>query len=855
MQPSWVGVPDSCRFGVARDALPADDQDDRRRAVATITSGSKRSRIRTPRNCTEISSAGHSSGRHGSTIRASPAGRSPANPYASACHTLPIVARCSPRRRSGEVVEVDARGDPQRRDRIVEPAGAGEQRRVNAGRERAAVRGARLVVVEVRGQRSRRDLVGHEVVEHQHVGLLHDLRAPHPVATEQQVGRDRAARRDVADEQRFEVEEARELLVDAGRRVEAVDERVGELAPASRSRRLDGAVVHAARPRRGAAQVPARHHVRERVVVDRLVVLVGTDHAVDVRTTASRRPGCATPSSARSRRESAGRARRRTPRHPSSRRSSTRPTRRRRRCAPRPRRCGSATTARVWSRPDRGVTSTPVAADSHGKRAPRRPSARAAASAAGSRCRSVLEHRPRGRGMRRGEERQHEHVGVPEHVPAVRVARSGRGRRPPPRRGRRPTPSGGRARTGRRVAARRRPRYGRRRAPSAATHARRCSASSTSKPDARARREARRARDPASVPSCAVDVGGDAIESGPVAVCCHAAAVIAPSRASAPTSRRSRRGRAASRRDRAETRARRSRRADRLRRAAPRSRAARATRTARTALRSRRRRCSASRPVRRSSTRARDRRARGRVRGAPIAGRGADRSPGRRRRRRRRRARSGLAAGCASSGAPVVPITPSAIVSSASFARPASGSKPSTTSDHPSSTTTRGSLRAAPQLVVQQRRGTGRARRRGDDAGRAPRPARPRPRHAVAGTASATSMSESLPGTPPSGPNSSPATSTSSGAMPSAPELGEHRTRRVGLVGQADLDVLGVARHPRIGETGFARDVCRERGDLGEVVDARVARAASRPRRGAGRSAPSADRPTPAAGSGRSCAG
>ena len=77
------------------------------------------------------------------------------------------------------------------------------------------MRGARLVEVEVRDERSRLDLVREQVVEHQHVGLLHDLRAVHPLGAEQQVGGDRPPRGDVADEQRFEVEEARELLVDA----------------------------------------------------------------------------------------------------------------------------------------------------------------------------------------------------------------------------------------------------------------------------------------------------------------------------------------------------------------------------------------------------------------------------------------------------------------------------------------------------------------------------------------------------------------------------------------------------------------------------------------------------------------
>ena len=168
--------------------------------------------------------------------------------------------------------------------RLVEPAGAREQRRVDRRRQRAAVRRARLVEVEVRAQRARRDLVGDEVVEHQHVGLLDDLRARDALASEQQVGGDRPARRDLGDHERLELEEARELLVQPVRAVVAVDERVGQRAPADRSL---GSVVRRRRARAARAQVPARHHVRERVVVDRLVVLVGPDHAVDVRAAAA----------------------------------------------------------------------------------------------------------------------------------------------------------------------------------------------------------------------------------------------------------------------------------------------------------------------------------------------------------------------------------------------------------------------------------------------------------------------------------------------------------------------------------------------------------------------------------------
>ena len=83
---------------------------------------------------------------------------------------------------------------------------------------------------------------------------------------------------DLGDDQRLEMGEAGELLVDAGLGVVAVDEGVCERQP---SIALVG--VHAVLGRgRRPAQVPSRHHVGERVVVHRLVVLVGPDDAIDV---------------------------------------------------------------------------------------------------------------------------------------------------------------------------------------------------------------------------------------------------------------------------------------------------------------------------------------------------------------------------------------------------------------------------------------------------------------------------------------------------------------------------------------------------------------------------------------------
>ena len=132
-----------------------------------------------------------------------------------------------------DVVEVDPGGEPQHLQRLVEAAGAREQRGVHAGRERAAVRGAGFVEVEVGLERAGRDLVGDQVVEHQHVGLLDDLGGADALVPEQHVGGDRPLRRELGDQQRLEAVKSGELLVDAGRRVVSVDDRVGEFEPAA----------------------------------------------------------------------------------------------------------------------------------------------------------------------------------------------------------------------------------------------------------------------------------------------------------------------------------------------------------------------------------------------------------------------------------------------------------------------------------------------------------------------------------------------------------------------------------------------------------------------------------------------
>ena len=78
------------------------------------------------------------------------------------------------------------------------------------------------------------------------------------------------------------------------------------------------------------------------------------------------------------------------------------------------------------------------------------------------------------------------------------------------------------------------------------------------------------------------------------------------------------------------------------------------------------------------------------------------------------------------------------------------------------------------------------------------RSARRRPRSRWRAGDSGTISSASLPGRPPSGPNSSPATRTSPDGIPRRAKLRKDAAGRVRLVGQPDLDVLGVARDARV---------------------------------------------------------
>ena len=143
--------------------------------------------------------------------------------------------------------------------------------------------GARLVEAQIRLEALGRGFLGHEVVQHEHVGLLDDLCSTDALRPEQQVRGNRSTGSDVGDQQRFQSMEPCELLVDARVRVEAVDEPVDEIAPVPLFHR-----AHAVPQRRPlescerAPEVPTSHDIRERVVVDRLVVLIRPDDAVDV---------------------------------------------------------------------------------------------------------------------------------------------------------------------------------------------------------------------------------------------------------------------------------------------------------------------------------------------------------------------------------------------------------------------------------------------------------------------------------------------------------------------------------------------------------------------------------------------
>jgi hypothetical protein len=113
-------------------------------------------------------------------------------------------------------------------------------------------------------------------MEHQHVGLLQDLGPRDPLVAEQEVSRDRTLGDHLADDEGLQAPEAGALFVQPRSRVVAVDQPTCEVPPA--------ALLVGRRTRElcGPSEVPASHHVRERVVIDRTVVLVRPDHPTDV---------------------------------------------------------------------------------------------------------------------------------------------------------------------------------------------------------------------------------------------------------------------------------------------------------------------------------------------------------------------------------------------------------------------------------------------------------------------------------------------------------------------------------------------------------------------------------------------
>ena len=267
------------------------------------------------------------------------------------------------------------------------------------------MRRARLVAVEVGAKRARGDMVRHEKVDHQDVGLLDHGRwvtRSAPSSTSAAIG-PRGARSAMTSGSR-----SKKPANCSYRRWRGRSRRRGRRrarASASRSSMLGSS--QGRRP----AQVPPRHHVREGVVVDRLVVLVGPDDAVDV----ARRAVEADPRSPVPRRLeqqlAAGRGandgRRSSPGSSAAAQATSAVM------------CSSSSPVRIrtsspsGSRANRGVTSSPVAADSHWKAGPVA-TARARRSPRGRQTpQAILEHRPGCRRVGRGEEREHEDVGCP----------------------------------------------------------------------------------------------------------------------------------------------------------------------------------------------------------------------------------------------------------------------------------------------------------------------------------------------------------------------------------------------------------------------------------------------------------
>ncbi len=123
----------------------------------------------------------------------------------------------------------------------------------------------RPVEPEVGLEAAGHDLIGNEVVEHEDIRLLDDLRPGHPFRAEQNVGGDRDPWRDILDDQWLESCEAVELLVDPGAGIVSVYQGVGELQP---KQLLMLADVVGTLQRRSTPKVPTDHDVRICIVVD-----------------------------------------------------------------------------------------------------------------------------------------------------------------------------------------------------------------------------------------------------------------------------------------------------------------------------------------------------------------------------------------------------------------------------------------------------------------------------------------------------------------------------------------------------------------------------------------------------------
>ena len=155
------------------------------------------------------------------------------------------------------------------------------------------MRAARLVVAEIRLRRRAVEFLGQQRHQSDYVGLLHHLRALRPLAANHHV--DRHGAFGIGSEvERFQRVEAGELLIDAGRRIEADHDARDRVAPVRKLVVAKREVL----PKRGgligparlqqvhclerAGDIPARHQVGECIVVHVLVVLVRPDHVANM---------------------------------------------------------------------------------------------------------------------------------------------------------------------------------------------------------------------------------------------------------------------------------------------------------------------------------------------------------------------------------------------------------------------------------------------------------------------------------------------------------------------------------------------------------------------------------------------